>query len=220
MPSTTSSAALVTYSCARWIGLRVWKPTTRFQPRSAKAARVCCGIERELGEGRLQALEDGHLAGQVLPGLAVQARDAGVCLLRRAEAQLGLVPGVVGEHLAHVERGEQRAVLRGQRDALAAGRLGDGERHGERPDGAVRELHALDDALVVGAPHEAAQGGEGAARQHVEIGDLALAQRDALQLLDALRALAGARDERASVRRNQPSRHAATADFTRPRCSR
>ena len=33
-PSTDSSAALVMYSCARWIGLRVWKPTIVFQPRS------------------------------------------------------------------------------------------------------------------------------------------------------------------------------------------
>ena len=36
-PSVVSSAALVTYSWARWIGLRVWKATIRFQPRSAKA---------------------------------------------------------------------------------------------------------------------------------------------------------------------------------------
>src|SRR4051812_18614783 len=27
-PSQISSAAFVMYSCARWIGLRVWKPTT------------------------------------------------------------------------------------------------------------------------------------------------------------------------------------------------
>ena len=31
------------YSCARCTGLRVWKPTTRRQPRSANAARVWAG---------------------------------------------------------------------------------------------------------------------------------------------------------------------------------
>ncbi len=50
MPSTTSSAAFVTYSCARWIGLRVWNPTTRFQPRSANAARVCSGSSASSGK--------------------------------------------------------------------------------------------------------------------------------------------------------------------------
>ena len=49
MPSTVSSAHFVTYSCARWIGLRVWKPTTRFQPRSANAARVCSGSSARSG---------------------------------------------------------------------------------------------------------------------------------------------------------------------------
>jgi hypothetical protein len=35
-PSTVSSATFVRYSCARWIGLRVWKPTTR-QPLSRRS---------------------------------------------------------------------------------------------------------------------------------------------------------------------------------------
>src|SRR5438045_2737411 len=38
-PSTISSAAFVRYSCARWMGLRVWKPTTVLHPRSAPGAR-------------------------------------------------------------------------------------------------------------------------------------------------------------------------------------
>ena len=45
-PSTDSSAAFVMYSWARWIGLRVWKPTMVFQPRSAKAAREAAGGSR------------------------------------------------------------------------------------------------------------------------------------------------------------------------------
>ena len=220
MPSTTSSAAFVTYSCARWIGLRVWNPTTRFQPRSANAARVCSGSSASSGNDGSRPLEHRDVAGEVLAGLAVQARDAGVRLLGRAEAQLGLVPGVVGEHLGDVEHGQQRAVLGGQRDALAARRLGDRERDGQRPDRAVGELHALDDALVVGAAHEAAQRRERAAREHVEVGELAPAERDPLERLDAVGALAGAGDERAAVRGDQSGGHAATAALTRPRCSR
>ena len=50
-PSTVSSATFVRYSCARWIGLRVWKPTTRFQPRSANAARVSAGSSASSGNG-------------------------------------------------------------------------------------------------------------------------------------------------------------------------
>jgi len=43
-PSTVSSAHFMRYSCARWTGLRVWKPTTVDQPRSAKAALVWAGV--------------------------------------------------------------------------------------------------------------------------------------------------------------------------------
>jgi hypothetical protein len=45
-PSTVSRATLVMYSCARWIGLRVWKPTTVFQPSSSKRAREMAGSSR------------------------------------------------------------------------------------------------------------------------------------------------------------------------------
>ncbi len=50
-PSTVSSAHFVRYSCARWIGFRVWNPTTRFQPRSAKSARVSAGSMWSSGNG-------------------------------------------------------------------------------------------------------------------------------------------------------------------------
>ena len=49
-PSTISSAHFWMYSCARWIGLRVWNPTTVFQPRSANAARVSAGVSRYCDE--------------------------------------------------------------------------------------------------------------------------------------------------------------------------
>ena len=138
-------------------------------------------VERELREGGLLPLEDRDVAGQVLPRLAVQARHAGVRLLGGAEAELGLVAGVVGVDLADVEHGQERAVLGGQGHAVAARRLGDGQRHGQRPDGAVVEMHVLDDARVVGGSHEAAQRRERSAREHVQIGHLALAERDPLE---------------------------------------
>ena len=72
------------YSWARWTGLRVWKPTTRFQPLSANAARSSRGIVVVQGEaaavGRLQKR---HLAAQQDVSLAVQGGDAGVSLVRR-----------------------------------------------------------------------------------------------------------------------------------------
>ena len=46
-----SSATLVRYSCARWIGLRVWKPTTVCQPRSANVRRVSAGSFASSGNG-------------------------------------------------------------------------------------------------------------------------------------------------------------------------
>ena len=45
-PSTISSADLVMYSCARWIGLRVWNATTVFQPRSSNVFFVSAGESR------------------------------------------------------------------------------------------------------------------------------------------------------------------------------
>jgi hypothetical protein len=45
-PSTSSSAHLVMYSWARWIGLRVWKATTRYQPFSANLAFASAGVRR------------------------------------------------------------------------------------------------------------------------------------------------------------------------------
>jgi len=48
-PSTVSRAPLVRYSCARWIGFLVWKPTMRFQPRRANSARVSAGSSASSG---------------------------------------------------------------------------------------------------------------------------------------------------------------------------
>jgi hypothetical protein len=39
------------YSCARWTGLRVWKPATLAQPREAKAALVSAGVRARAPTG-------------------------------------------------------------------------------------------------------------------------------------------------------------------------
>ena len=177
------------------------------------------GVERELGEGRLGPFEDRDLAREVVAGLAVEARNTRVGVLARAEAQLGLVAGVVGIDLGDLERREQAAVLGCERDALAFRGLAHGECDRQRPERAVGESHLLDRARIVGLAHEPTQGRERAARDHVEVGELARAERDRLEPLDALRALPGAFDERAAVWGDQPA-HAATAEPTSPRCSR
>ena len=199
-PSTVSSAHFVRYSCARWIGLRVWKPTTRFQPRSAKSARVSAGILVQLRELGLEPLEDGDRAGEVRVLLRVEPRDAGMLAVRRPEALLRLALLVVGVDLLDVEHGEPSAALVGERHPVALRRLGDGQADGQRPAQAVRELHRLDDALVVLAAHEAGERGERAGGEHVEVGELARRERDDLERVDVVGARARPLDEHAAVR--------------------
>ena len=76
-PSTISSAHLVRYSWARWIGLRVWNATTVFQPRSrdllAQLQRSQRYSRELVGE---HVLEHGDFATDVDRGLRVEVRDA------------------------------------------------------------------------------------------------------------------------------------------------
>jgi hypothetical protein len=65
-PSTVSSAALVMYSCARWIGLRVWNPTTVCQPLSAKRFRVSAGVSRY---GVTASMCDGRAFASIGPAI-------------------------------------------------------------------------------------------------------------------------------------------------------
>ena len=118
------------YSCARWIGLRVWNPTTRFHPRSAKIRRVSAGSRASSGNSAVGPLEHGHATGEVERLLRVQPRDAGVRLVGRAEAVLGLVLAVVLVGLLDLEDGQSAAALVGERDAVSARRGVDGEAHG------------------------------------------------------------------------------------------
>ena len=169
-------------------------PATLVEDR-ARLGRIEC----EIGKARRLPQEDRHLAREVAAGLRVDARDTRMCLVRGSEALLGLAFGVVLVDLADREGRERRAGLVGQDDGIAARRLRHGERHGKRPDRAVGELHLVDHALVVNLAHEAGERREGAARDHVEIGQLARAQHDPLEPFERRRALADARDERAAV---------------------
>ena len=100
-PSETSSAALVRYSWARWIGLRVWKATIRFQPRSANSLRDSLGREvaaheRLLVVGRGVGLDR---AGEAAVALLADRGDAGVLVVGRAVDLLGLALDVALEDL-------------------------------------------------------------------------------------------------------------------------
>ena len=224
-PSTVSSAPFVRYSCARWIGFRVWKPTTRRQPRSSKALRVSAGSRASSGNGGLRAHEDRDLAGEIERVLRVEARDSGMRLVGRPEAALGLALLVVLEDLLDLEDGQRSSAAVGERDAVPCGRGLDGEADRERPGEPVREVHVLDDALVVVAAHESLERRERSRGEHVQVGHLTRGQRQRLEGIEITRPLAGAVDERPTMRRDQRLRnsllqsifgHAGTSTGSRP----
>ena len=109
------------YSCARWIGFRVWNPTTRFQPRSAKILRVSAGSRASSGNSAVSPLEYRDATGEVERLLRVQARDARVRVVGRAEAVLGLALLVVLVGLLDLENGDGVTRLVGERDAVTGG---------------------------------------------------------------------------------------------------
>jgi len=79
-------------------------------------------VEGELREGRLGPLEDGHAAGQVERLLRVQPGHAGVVVVDRAEAALGLALLVVLKALVHLEHRERPV----DRPVVGRGQLGIG----------------------------------------------------------------------------------------------
>ena len=145
-PSQISSAALVRYSCARWIGLRVWKATIRFQPRSANALLRLLGgqvaaHERLVVVGQRVGLD---LAGDAAVALLADRGDAGMLVVGRAVDLLGLELDVALEDLADGQAAERLAVRRGQLDDVALGAVEVGrERDRDRPDLAAGEAHVL-----------------------------------------------------------------------------
>ncbi len=205
------------------MGLRVWKPTTRRQPRSANVARVSAGSSCDLGIRRRYALEDRDAAAEIERLLVVEPRHARVLGVGRAEALLGLALGVVLEDLLHLERREQAALLVGEGDGVALWRLVHGQADGQRPGQAGRQAHAADDRLVVLAAHEALQRRQGARREHVEVGHLARGEGQQFQRVDAIGPLARAVDERPAVRADEvldgDGAHEATAACTSPSSS-
>ena len=85
-PSTISSAHFWMYSCARWIGLRVWNPTTVFQPRSANAARVWAGVRRYCWKSTMSGQPDDlELAGDAAIARLVERPHPGVIEVLGAE---------------------------------------------------------------------------------------------------------------------------------------
>jgi len=126
-------------------------------PPPALGERGAClrGVERELGELGTGALEHRDSTRQVQRLLRVEPGDAGMGVLRRAEALLGLAPAVVLVRLLDVEHRERAARLVDEPDPVAPRRRVHGQADRQRPRQAGREPHLLDHALVVVAGHEA-----------------------------------------------------------------
>ena len=91
------------------------------------------GVASQLGELRLRPLEDRYAARQVLRLLSIQARDAGMSVVRRSEAELGLALLLVLVCLLDLEDRHGAPALVGEDDALAHRSGIDCEADGERP---------------------------------------------------------------------------------------
>ena len=156
--------------------------------------------------------------------LRVEARDAGVRVVGRPEAPFRLELLVVVVDALDLERRQQATVLVGERDDVALRRLVDREADGQRPGQAAGEVHVLGHREVVLAIHEALERRERAAREHVEVGDLARRQRDHLERVDAVRPVARRSTRRPPcglIKRSAAVTrcHAATSEPTRPSSS-
>ena len=111
---------------ARCIGLRVWKATTRSQPRSANSARSSAGVQAQRPEvvvGReLDALERGRRRSHGC-GRWSRCATPGCSGLVVPKTPLGLGLAVGTEQLVDVEDGEHDALGVAQRQAVALGQL-------------------------------------------------------------------------------------------------
>ena len=126
-----------------------------------------------------------------------------MCLVGRPEAELGLALSVVLVDLLDLEDGHGTAGLVREGDAVTRRRGVNGEADRKRPREAVREVHLLDDPLVVGSPHEPVERRERTRGEHVEVGEPSRRERDPIERLEIVGALAGPVDEHASVRRDE-----------------
>ena len=171
-PSVTSSATLVRYSWARWMGLRVWKPTTRRQPFSAKMARLGRRATYVANGGSARAIQ--HVAAQVDLACGMDARHAGMRVLGGAEDLLRLVPRVVGVLLGQLQDAEQPAGLVAQRDLQPICSASASSRPTASVTGidqaGIGQAHGVDHRTVVRLAHEAGQRAEGAVPDQLEVG--------------------------------------------------
>ena len=141
--------------------------------------------------------------------------------MRKQLLRLALL--VVLERLLDLQHRERAASLVGERDPISGGSCVDRDADRKRPRQAIREVHLLDDPLVVGRPHEALERRERARGEHVQVGELPRRQHDDLERAEVVGRLAGAVDERAAVWRDQAvgrnGGHAFTCAGTRPSSS-
>jgi hypothetical protein len=178
-PSTVSSAAFVRYSCARWIGFRVWNATTVRQPRRANSARLARrqdvrrdrvdvpGQRRDLGT-------PGHRARR----LVEQRRHAGVRGVGRAVHEPRLALEVALVDLVDAHRAQRRALRADQHEHVAALARLAAQGDGDRPRPAVGEAHRLDDRGPVRVAEEARERRVPPDGQQLDVRGLAGAERE------------------------------------------
>ena len=130
-----------------------------------------------LGEhpGRSRVLDEPNLAGQQHLALLVQPRHAGMGLIGGPVDVLRLPALVVAVDFVDPHQGQRCAAVR-QGDLPALGDLSrllprHAEGDGQRPHEPIRQPGVIDDALVVGAPHEPGQGAESADGDELEVRD-------------------------------------------------
>ena len=176
-PSQTSIATLARYSCERCIGLRVWNAAIRDQPSDVNSARVSAGVMNSAPYLSAKPPVDSTLdrAGEVHLALLHHHLDAGVLEVGGAEHRRALVRLVDRVLLGHRHRRQRFAGLRiDQRDRRCRSRsrrrraVG-GQRDGDRPEQAAGRLHAVADALPVGAGHESLERREAADAEHDDV---------------------------------------------------
>ncbi len=165
-----SSAHLVMYSCALWIGFRVWNPdhpapAAGLEERPDRGGIP--GVLREFdGDG---AIDQPDLAAEVDAARRAQVRDARVRGFGRA-VDLARFEILVGRpSVGELDHGDDAPIGRLERRLGAEGEtrrglVRDGERDRQGPDGAVLEPPLAHDAQVVALGHEPLEGGERAVR--------------------------------------------------------
>ena len=161
-PSQISSAVLVTCSWARWIGLRVWKATIRFQPRSSKAFFDSAGLSWRLVNAFSWSGSASTSIGPAMqraPSSWIAATPGMLGVLGQVDL-LGLLLEVALEDLLDRDRPELLALVGAELDDVADLALEVGRQHDrDRPVLAGSgEGHVLADGLPVLGAEEPVRG--------------------------------------------------------------